>query len=162
MLLELYIISDVQSKGDLEDRVREYLDNCFDIAIFLKAIELNIIIPNKDNLKKFSSDLSETQNENKYYLIKYAISSRNDFEEILECIKSVNDFYMFLIERENYDYKKYSFNTKWLYYLTAEQLQNFEGEIYEFVRNEMKRQISTNNFRDKELIKFYFEYFDKK
>ncbi|MCM3361507.1 SIR2 family protein [Niallia sp. MER TA 168] len=158
---ELYLISDDIFKKLFKKRIKRYLKEAFNVGLFLRAVELNIVIPQKDTLNSFSNSLKNLNSRDKNDIIEFVIFSKNRPKSIIKCIKSINKFYTFLVEQENYDYKNNPFEVKWLYNIPDEQLNNFKGSFYKFIQDKIKKQILISNFKDQNLIQLYFKWFAK-
>ncbi|WP_395761300.1 SIR2 family protein [Bacillus sp. 3G2] len=159
MFAGLYRISEESFKKIFKKRIKKYLKENFDIGLFLQAINLNIIVIDKGFLSALSEALQDINPQDEAEIINFLIFSKKHPKSIMKSIKKVNKFYVFLVERENYDYKDNVFEIEWLNHLTDEQITKIQGPFYRFIQQKIKGEILNSNLKKKSLIELYFKHF---
>ncbi|MDR4944169.1 SIR2 family protein [Bacillus sp. FSL M7-0884] len=159
MFAGLYQISEETFKKIFKKRIKKYLKENFDIGLFLQAINLNIIVIDKGFLRAFSDALKDITPQDEGRIVNFLIFSKRPPKSIMKRIKKINKIYVFLAEREKYDYKDNVFEIEWLYNLTDEQISEIQGPFYRFIQEKVKEEILNSNLKEKSLIELYFKHF---
>jgi hypothetical protein len=173
ILISLWQISNSENKEEIKLKVLKILSNRFEPIIYTKLVQGGLIKYDYDNFFEkyidnyinYQSPWVEERKKRKYlhdysfnYFVEFIFSQNINIKgEQLRKFTKLEDYYYWLLNYEEYDYK--NFNPEWiLFWRTDTYMQRFSKikEIGVRIRKFLR-----HNYNE-ELAKIYFKYFDEK
>ncbi len=172
ILTSFWQISNEENKNEIKLKVLKILSNRFEPIIYTKLVQGSIVKYNYDNFFEkyidcyinYQAPLVEERKKRKYlldytfnYFVEFIYSQNINIKgEQFKKFKKLKDYYYWLLNYDEYDYK--NFNPEWILYWRSDTYLLRFAEIKEIsVRIRIFLKYSFNE----ELAKIYFKYFDE-